>query len=623
MKKRSDAQAVIFLLLRLFICLWLGWKALNVWGIGGRITDMYTDEEVLRLPRESFWCNKGLWLAMGLAGALFLWDTVKICRYEIVTYLLEKPCRLRFGPLAAAVWLTLLAVGAGLTFQGWRILAPYEKAMDDYLAGGEGREESAVPYPLQPIFRKLPDEPVTSIQINTIKDYPPAGTEGFQAFLDGLGGLETLDPTLWEATKRGEDYLVVTLRYENGSHANLFFFQPEEGGEAWYVEASDGVVFTGGEFITDYVNMTQAEAEPSDGGTGGELIFDEERLRQSVELNRRLEGLGVSPNTEDLRGLFAMEMLDQLPLWDTEEEALQAAEEELAQRLQRYSYAVQMGYGLTEEELDARIAERDAMIKSAPNFSELEAAYEAAGTTWEEYGRAQREADRIAFTEERLYQAAYEEFRHGNDRIGNYECGDVEEYWRRYLQDVVYPETKDWRESTLMPLLEEAEGFWQSQQWEMPEEAEPSFDTPDKETEPSSDTPDSEALQRKVSGGDVRESVQCRLTDTQERSDALERDIQENASRSQADLNVKSQELYELWDSMLNEVWEALAQTQEAEAMERLTTEEREWIAWKEQQVREAGAEFEGGSLQPMVCAQKAAKLTRERVYELISVLDP
>ena len=135
MKKRSDAPVVIFLLLRLFICLWLGWKALNVWGIGGRITDMYTDEEVLRLPRESFWCNEGLWLAMGLAGALFLWDTVKICRYEIVTYLLEKPCRLRFGPLAAAVWLTLLAVGAGLTFQGWRILSPYEKAIDDYLAG--------------------------------------------------------------------------------------------------------------------------------------------------------------------------------------------------------------------------------------------------------------------------------------------------------------------------------------------------------------------------------------------------------------------------------------------------------------------------------------------------------
>ena len=45
------------------------------------------------------------------------------------------------------------------------------------------------------------------------------------------------------------------------------------------------------------------------------------------------------------------------------------------------------------------------------------------------------------------------------------------------------------------------------------------------------------------------------------------------------------------------------------------------WL--QERQIREAGEEFEGGSLQPMVCAQKAAELTRERVYELIAVLDP
>ena len=140
MKKHADMPSVIFLLLRLFICLWLGCTALNVWGIGGRIVDWYTDETVLSLPRESFWCNEGLWTAMGLAGILFLWDVVKICRYVIVKYLLEKPCRLRFGPWTAVVWVTFLAVGAGLVFQGWRLMAPYERAIDDYLAGGEGRE---------------------------------------------------------------------------------------------------------------------------------------------------------------------------------------------------------------------------------------------------------------------------------------------------------------------------------------------------------------------------------------------------------------------------------------------------------------------------------------------------
>ena len=50
MKKQSEGEAILFLLLRLFICLWLGWEALNVWGIGGVIAGLYTDEEVLCLP---------------------------------------------------------------------------------------------------------------------------------------------------------------------------------------------------------------------------------------------------------------------------------------------------------------------------------------------------------------------------------------------------------------------------------------------------------------------------------------------------------------------------------------------------------------------------------------------
>ncbi len=117
MKKHADVPSVIFLLLRLFICLWLGWTALNVWGIGGRIVDWYTDETVLSLARESFWCNEGLWIAMGLAGILFLWDMVKIYRYVIVKYLLEKSCRLRFGPWTAVVWVTFLPSAPDLFFR--------------------------------------------------------------------------------------------------------------------------------------------------------------------------------------------------------------------------------------------------------------------------------------------------------------------------------------------------------------------------------------------------------------------------------------------------------------------------------------------------------------------------
>lgn len=607
MKKHADVPSVIFLLLRLFICLWLGWTALNVWGIGGRIVDWYTDETVLSLARESFWCNEGLWIAMGLAGILFLWDMVKICRYVIVKYLLEKPCRLRFGPWAAVVWVTFLAVGAGLVFQGWRLMSPYERAIDDYLAGGEGREESEVPYPPEPIYRKIPDEPIVSIQINTIKDYPAAGTEDFQAFLDGLSGLEKVDPLEQQDMVRGEDDLAVTLRYEGEKRAMLLFFQPEAEAEQWYVETEDGTIFEGGDFIEDYVNVARTEPEGSEESAAGELLFEPEKIRQYVNLNRLLAELGVSCSTQDMRALLAMETLDQMELWDTQEEALQAAREELAWRMQRYRYAVQEGYALPEEELDERIAERDAMIMAAPNFSDLEAAFAECGSSYEEYQQAVREEYRITCTIEKLYDAVYEEFRHGNDRIGDTVCGDVAEYWSCYLAGIVYPVTEDWKETTLVPMLDEAEEFCDSMVLQ----------------EQPFHALNNEAQQQGFTSCDIGESIQNRLTYMEEQSDALERDIQENASLTQADLNVKSQELYDMWDSMLNEVWETLKQTQDAETMEKLNVQEREWIAWKERQIREAGEEFEGGSLQPMVCAQKAAELTRERVYELIAVLDP
>lgn len=607
MKKHADVPSVIFLLLRLFICLWLGWTALNVWGIGGRIVDWYTDETVLSLARESFWCNEGLWIAMGLAGILFLWDMVKICRYVIVKYLLEKPCRLRFGPWAAVVWVTFLAVGAGLVFQGWRLMSPYERAIDDYLAGGEGREESEVPYPPEPIYRKIPDEPIVSIQINTIKDYPAAGTEDFQAFLDGLSGLEKVDPLEQQDMVRGEDDLTVTLRYEGEKRAMLLFFQPEAEAEQWYVETEDGTIFEGGDFIEDYVNVARTEPEGSEESAAGELLFEPEKIRQYVNLNRLLAELGVSCSTQDMRALLAMETLDQMELWDTQEEALQAAREELAWRMQQYRYAVQEGYALTEEELDERMAERDAMIMAAPNFSDLEAAFAECGSSYEEYQQAVREEYRITCTIEKLYDAVYEEFRHGNDRIGDTVCGDVAEYWSCYLAGIVYPVTEDWKETTLVPMLDEAEEFCDSMVLQ----------------EQPFHALNNEAQQQGFTSCDIGESIQNRLTYMEEQSDALERDIQENASLTQADLNVKSQELYDMWDSMLNEVWETLKQTQDAETMEKLNVQEREWIAWKERQIREAGEEFEGGSLQPMVCAQKAAELTRERVYELIAVLDP
>ena len=42
----------------------------------------------------------------------------------------------------------------------------------------------------------------------------------------------------------------------------------------------------------------------------------------------------------------------------------------------------------------------------------------------------------------------------------------------------------------------------------------------------------------------------------------------------------------------------------------------------RRKQWQDAGALYEGGSMQPMVISQKAAELTKERVYQLLEYLE-
>ena len=103
---------------------------------------------------------------------------------------------------------------------------------------------------------------------------------------------------------------------------------------------------------------------------------------------------------------------------------------------------------------------------------------------------------------------------------------------------------------------------------------------------------------------------------TEEKAAELQHEI-ETEDMSQLDYNFKTQDLYELWDSQLNQLWSYLQENLSADEMDRLTAEERNWIESKEKAVKEAGAPYEGGSIQPMIMNQKAAELTRERVLEL------
>ena len=305
-----------------------------------------------------------------------------------------------------------------------------------------------------PAFVHHSQRAVETIQINGIKNYPPAGTADFETFLENLESISRADQVEKREIRREKDYLVVTLGYENGEKENLFFFRPEDG-EDWYLQTGDGRIFEGAGFITDYVNIEEAAfgPEPQEGFA---LFMEPDELKQSAELTGRLKEMGVFFSTGDMRALFADEMRTQRKLWETEKGALEAVAEELTQRMEQYQYALQKGYAPTEEEIDNRLEEITARIREASNFAEFETALKECGTTCERYLQDRREIYRISLATEKLYAAAYEDFRHGNDRIGDRVSGDFTEYWTYYLLDVVYPAMESYNENTLEPLLKEA-----------------------------------------------------------------------------------------------------------------------------------------------------------------------
>ncbi|MFG6370100.1 MAG: DUF1311 domain-containing protein [Lachnospiraceae bacterium] len=116
---------------------------------------------------------------------------------------------------------------------------------------------------------------------------------------------------------------------------------------------------------------------------------------------------------------------------------------------------------------------------------------------------------------------------------------------------------------------------------------------------------------------DVVEAFQKTITYAEEWAAELEASIT-NDPLTTVEYNEKTNTLFRVWDNALNDLWEALQYTQDEEKMAALTIEEREWITWKEQEIQKAGAAYEGGSIRTMIVNQKAAELTKDRVYELM-----
>lgn len=75
---------------------------------------------------------------------------------------------------------------------------------------------------------------------------------------------------------------------------------------------------------------------------------------------------------------------------------------------------------------------------------------------------------------------------------------------------------------------------------------------------------------------------------------------------------------FDIWDGLLNEIYEVLEKQLPAEKMEQLREEQREWIDNRDQTAKEASLKYEGGTTEQLEYVKVENDLTEERCFELV-----
>lgn len=129
----------------------------------------------------------------------------------------------------------------------------------------------------------------------------------------------------------------------------------------------------------------------------------------------------------------------------------------------------------------------------------------------------------------------------------------------------------------------------------------------------------SDLLNSSVSEGTLdKEALLANYESVRVRQEEIDAKLQSDTLLDQTTLNQLAYEEYDMWDVLLNQIWGYLGENLETEKMDMLRDEQKKWIREKEGLMQDAGAGFEGGSMQPMVEYGAGATATQKRVEELV-----
>lgn len=115
-----------------------------------------------------------------------------------------------------------------------------------------------------------------------------------------------------------------------------------------------------------------------------------------------------------------------------------------------------------------------------------------------------------------------------------------------------------------------------------------------------------------------KSAIESKYEETLGKQAEIDAKLQSDALLDQLTLNQLAYEEYDMWDSLLNQIWTYLGENLDTESMDALREEQKKWVREKETSMKEAAADFEGGSMQPMVEYGNGASVTQKRVEELI-----
>lgn len=87
---------------------------------------------------------------------------------------------------------------------------------------------------------------------------------------------------------------------------------------------------------------------------------------------------------------------------------------------------------------------------------------------------------------------------------------------------------------------------------------------------------------------------------------------------TQTEMTQAQGEIFKKWDEALNEIYGVLKKQLSTCEMSSLREEQRKWITYRDDTVKEESLPFEGGTMKSLQYIRTQTRITEERCYELV-----